>query len=264
MAGPYCGGCRRGCHRCRSYCNHYDGCLSVASNDVDRARRGNNRRSRGYRRYRRRRGYNLTVSVADPEVAQITGISLPGDAAVNGTTRVQDGTGVRVRVVGMDTADTGQVTIASIIVEATAERGTTDVNVSIDALGDESGNAYTVSGTEASQLTVGDASQPTTSTPTTTTTSGDSSTITGSPGQSPTRSGRLCDAGSGVRRVSRPASRPSPLRYSVSSGNSVIRRSVHPDGTSVTSSVGSRDRVGRANPRRRYRAFTRARAARPR
>ncbi len=115
--------------------------------------------------------YNLTVSLANPSAGNIEDVSLPGEPAVDEVT-YGDGA-VRVRVVGLDTADTGRITVMSVTVEATTNDGSSDIQVDVAALGDENGNEYDVAGTDDARLVVGQSNdQPPT---TTTSSSGDSS-----------------------------------------------------------------------------------------
>jgi plastocyanin len=110
--------------------------------------------------------YDLTVSLDDTGVATITDASVTGDgsSALSDVSVADDGSSVDVETALLDTADTGQVTVATITVE-TASEGATDLSLDVAELGDEDGTAYAVTATEGatlevSELMVGDSSSP--------------------------------------------------------------------------------------------------------
>jgi PKD repeat protein len=114
--------------------------------------------------------YTATLSLGDSSVGSITDVELKGDPAT-GTTNVDiadDGSSVTIDAALMNTADTGSVTVATVTVAGDAA-GSTDLSVSVDALGDEDANAYSVAGTNGASLTVtevvvGDFANPVTDT----------------------------------------------------------------------------------------------------
>jgi len=96
--------------------------------------------------------HNFTVSV-DPSVAEITDIQLAGNPSLSDVSFASDNSSVTSASSLADTADTGAVTIATVTVEGTAS-GTTGVDLTVNALGNESGNDYTVSSVNDATLTV--------------------------------------------------------------------------------------------------------------
>ncbi len=99
--------------------------------------------------------YNLTVALGNPDVAQLTSVSIPGEPAFDEVTYTDSGDRVQMRVVGLDTQDTGAVSIATLTVQATGE---TTLSLDVAAVGDEEGNAYTISDTTAGQIDITSAS----------------------------------------------------------------------------------------------------------
>lgn len=94
-----------------------------------------------------------TISVGDADVASIDEMELRGDPGVETIDVESDGSEVFVRAALMDTEDTGTVTIGTVTVEGTGE-GSSDVDLSVESLGDESGDPYDVGTTPGSSLTV--------------------------------------------------------------------------------------------------------------
>jgi len=142
---------------------------------------------------------DIEIAVNDSRVAAIGNVSVAGNPD---TVQTEDGDdSVRIGATGMDTADTGSVTVATVSVIGKAA-GTTDLDLTVAALGNESGSSYDVSGTNDGTLTVEGASTPTptpTQTPTPTPTPTQTPTATpdddddsdaGSDGGSDTYSGR--------------------------------------------------------------------------
>ena len=110
--------------------------------------------------------YSMTVAVDDPSVASISGVDLAGLAneELADVQLAEDGSSATIEAVLVDTSDTGSVTLGTVTVESAAE-GTTGVSLDVSELGDESGNAYTVTATsgatlEASTLVVGGSESP--------------------------------------------------------------------------------------------------------
>jgi hypothetical protein len=91
------------------------------------------------------------ITVVQSEHAEIVDFAFAGDPGVQNVT--SDGDTVRFEAAIMDTAQTGRVTIAEVTVRGTRE-GTTDLALSVDALGDEAGDPYDVGGTPDTALTV--------------------------------------------------------------------------------------------------------------
>ncbi|MFC5970385.1 CARDB domain-containing protein [Halomarina salina] len=96
---------------------------------------------------------DLDVAIGDTATAEIVGIDSPAtgfeDASVAG-----DGSSASIAAVGMDTADTGAVTVATVTVEGASVDSTT-LSVSSAVLGTEDGvETYDVTGTSDATLSV--------------------------------------------------------------------------------------------------------------
>lgn len=87
--------------------------------------------------------YDFTVST-DASVATITDIELGGDPGFPDVTYASDNSSVEVKAFGADTADTGPVTVATITVAGESE-GDATLDLSVSALGKESGQPYNLS-----------------------------------------------------------------------------------------------------------------------
>ncbi|MFC5136488.1 MULTISPECIES: hypothetical protein [Haloferacaceae] len=99
--------------------------------------------------------YDFTVDVEDSSVASITDVTAEGDPS-DQTTDVSiaaDGSSASVLAALADTNDTGSVTIATVTVSGDAE-GTSDIGLSVEALGTEGGESYTVTETTGASITV--------------------------------------------------------------------------------------------------------------
>lgn len=94
-----------------------------------------------------------TVAVDDTEIGTITDMSLNGDPGAETIDIADDGSEVFVRAALMDTDDSGSVTVGTVTVEG-AGPGTTDIDPTVDSLGDEDGDPYDVGTTPGSSLTV--------------------------------------------------------------------------------------------------------------
>ncbi|MBX0306061.1 hypothetical protein EGD98_20675 [Halomicroarcula sp. F24A] len=101
---------------------------------------------------------DLELTVADASVADITDVSVAGDPSTVRTTADNDST--RIAATGMDTADTGSVTVATVTL-AGESGGTSPLDLTVAAVGNESGSAYNVSGTTSGELTVEGEAKPT-------------------------------------------------------------------------------------------------------
>jgi len=99
--------------------------------------------------------FNATVSIAADADGTISDVSVhdsandtTSDASVSG-----DGSSASLNAAMVDTADTGSVTIGSVTVTAD-DPGMTTLDVSVSALGTETGQSYQVTGTTGASLTV--------------------------------------------------------------------------------------------------------------
>lgn len=101
---------------------------------------------------------DLELAVADPSVANITDVSVAGNPATVRTTGDSDST--RIAATGMDTANTGTVTVATVTLTGESA-GTTSLELTVAAVGNETGSAYNVSGTTSGELTVESETTPT-------------------------------------------------------------------------------------------------------
>ena len=109
---------------------------------------------------------DLELAVSDSQVANITDVSVAGNPETVRTNGGNDST--RIAATGMDTDDTGTVTVATVTLTGESA-GTSSLDLTVAAVGNESGSAYTPSGTTSGELTVEGGSTPTdTATPTST------------------------------------------------------------------------------------------------
>ncbi|WP_373188865.1 hypothetical protein [Halolamina sp.] len=99
--------------------------------------------------------YNFIVSIADPSVASISDVTVGGNPSEQTTdvSIADDGASTDVTAVLADTNDTGSVTIATVTIQGD-EGGTSDIGLTVDALGTESGESYTVTETAGASITV--------------------------------------------------------------------------------------------------------------
>ncbi|WP_135855058.1 hypothetical protein [Halorussus salinus] len=97
--------------------------------------------------------YTANVTLENPSIASITGVEVAGDPRIKDVNITDDDSSVRIDAALMNTTDTGSVTIATVTVEGDAT-GNSDVSLSIAELGDEDGNAYTVTETPDATLDV--------------------------------------------------------------------------------------------------------------
>lgn len=93
--------------------------------------------------------YELAVGLSDPSVASIADVELVGDPGLRTVSVADDGSRADLKAALLDTADAGDVTVARVTLSGVAP-GTTDVSVSVSALGAEDGSAYAVDGRSAS------------------------------------------------------------------------------------------------------------------
>lgn len=93
------------------------------------------------------------VLLSNNSVGQITNISLKGEPGLSNVTIADDGSSAYFDGALMDTPDSGSVTIATVTVRGNSA-GDTAVDLQIEALGNESGVAYTVTEVNSADLTV--------------------------------------------------------------------------------------------------------------
>ncbi|RDZ48170.1 hypothetical protein C5B86_03685 [Haloferax sp. Atlit-19N] len=100
--------------------------------------------------------YNLTVELDDASVGRIAEVATPDgtDPRLRDVSYDESRTVASVRVVGLDTDDTGSVAVATVTVETADATGDGALDVSVTALGDEVGNSYTVTDTSGLDLSV--------------------------------------------------------------------------------------------------------------
>jgi hypothetical protein len=98
--------------------------------------------------------YSLDVALSDPSVATITGVEFGGSPNLT-ESNVEAGS-ANVGAARADTADTGPVTVLTVTVRG-KQAGSTDLSVTVNALGDEQGIDYDVTGTSGASLTVSEA-----------------------------------------------------------------------------------------------------------
>jgi hypothetical protein len=110
--------------------------------------------------------YAMSISIGNASVANIDGITLEG-VNEESLTDVRYGPGdasITMEAVVLDTGDEGALSLGTLSVNG-VEEGTTDVSMSVDALGNEAGESYEVTGVtgaslEVSSLIVGDSAAP--------------------------------------------------------------------------------------------------------
>jgi hypothetical protein len=95
--------------------------------------------------------FDLAVRVANGTVADVESVAVSGSPGLVDREYDADDDEVRVVASGMDTGDSGPVDVATVTLEKVAD-GTTDVTLSVSALGDESGDDYDVTDTEGATI----------------------------------------------------------------------------------------------------------------
>ncbi len=95
--------------------------------------------------------FNATVSLNDSSVATIESVRYADSPAY--AKQPDGGASVQLAATGMNTLQSGPVELATVTVRA-ENPGTVGLSVSVAALGDENGSAYSVTGTEGRVLTV--------------------------------------------------------------------------------------------------------------
>jgi len=100
-------------------------------------------------------GYNFTVSVADPAVAGIVGISYPAWAAIHGNSSVP-GPQVWIKAIDLNNQvgiSTGKVLLCSVILQGKVD-GESPISVTVTKMDDDAGNVI-VPDIRESTITVG-------------------------------------------------------------------------------------------------------------
>jgi hypothetical protein len=121
------------------------------------------------------------LTVTDGTVANLTSVSVAGNPSTTATT--VDANSTHVVATGMDTADTGPVTVATVTVSGETV-ATSTLALTVSAIGDESGTAYDIQTVTDGELTVEES--VTTPTPTPTQTATPTPTPTPTPTATPT------------------------------------------------------------------------------
>jgi hypothetical protein len=98
---------------------------------------------------------DATVALADSSVASITDLTVSGatNSETTDVTIAADGSSATVESVLLDTNDDGPVSVVTVTVTGDAV-GSSDLSLTIDALGDESGTSYDVTDVTGASLTV--------------------------------------------------------------------------------------------------------------
>jgi hypothetical protein len=130
--------------------------------------------------------FDLAVGVANGTVADVASVAVSGSPRFVDREYDADDDEVRVVASGMDTSDSGTVDVVSVTLEKDAD-GTTDVTLSVSALGDESGDDYDVTDTGGATIH----QHVATETPTDTATATPTETATATPTSPP--SGNTAD-----------------------------------------------------------------------
>ena len=104
--------------------------------------------------------FDLTVSTDDIGIASITDATIVAENGGEGSTDVTiagDGSSAQLQAYARDTADTGSVTVATVTLSG-VETGATTVDLSVTAIGDESGINYGVASATGANVEVQPAS----------------------------------------------------------------------------------------------------------
>ncbi|WP_121304031.1 hypothetical protein [Haloarcula quadrata] len=129
---------------------------------------------------------DLDIASTNDSVATVSNTSVAGNPETVQSS--EEANGVRIAATGMDTADSGSTSVVSVTLTGKAA-GTSDVDLTVAAVGDESGTAYNVTSVRDGTLTVKSGENATetptptptaTETPTETPTEEDSSSSGGS------------------------------------------------------------------------------------
>ncbi|RLM32590.1 hypothetical protein [Haloarcula sp. Atlit-120R] len=117
---------------------------------------------------------DLDIASTNGSVATVSNTSVAGNPET--VQSAEEANGVRIAATGMDTADSGSISVVSVTLTGKAV-GTSDVDLTVAAVGDESGTAYNVTSVRDGTLTV-ESGENTTETPTRTPTSTETPTET--------------------------------------------------------------------------------------
>ncbi|AJF27941.1 hypothetical protein SG26_19445 (plasmid) [Haloarcula sp. CBA1115] len=139
---------------------------------------------------------DLDIASTNGSVATVSNTSVAGNPET--VQSAEEANGVRIAATGMDTADSGSISVVSVTLTGEAA-GTSDVDLTVAAVGDESGTAYNVTSVRDGTLTVesGDNTAATpTETPTPTPTETETPTSTETPTETPTEEDSSSSSGS--------------------------------------------------------------------
>ncbi|AJF24401.1 hypothetical protein SG26_01030 [Haloarcula sp. CBA1115] len=117
---------------------------------------------------------DLDIASTNDSVATVSNTSVAGKPET--VQSAEEANGVRIAATGMDTADSSSTSVVSVTLTAEAV-GTSDVDLTVAAVGDESGTAYNVTSVRDGTLTV-ESGGNTTETPTPTPTATETPTET--------------------------------------------------------------------------------------
>ncbi|WP_420183051.1 hypothetical protein ACNO8S_19810 (plasmid) [Haloarcula sp. KBTZ06] len=129
---------------------------------------------------------DLDIASTNDSVATVSNTSVAGKPET--VQSAEEANGVRIAATGMDTADSGSTSVVSVTLTGKAV-GTSDVGLTVAAVGDESGTAYNVTSARDGTLTV-ESGENTTETPTPT------PTATETPTETPTEEDSSSSGGS--------------------------------------------------------------------
>ncbi|AUG49388.1 hypothetical protein BVU17_17510 (plasmid) [Haloarcula taiwanensis] len=94
---------------------------------------------------------DLDIASTNDSVATVSNTSVAGNPETVQSS--EEANGVRIAATGMDTADSGSTSVVSVTLTGKAA-GTSDVDLTVAAVGDESGTAYNVTSVRDGTLTV--------------------------------------------------------------------------------------------------------------
>jgi len=112
--------------------------------------------------------FDISISITDNSVVGIENHTVSGNPALANAEYQNDNTSLRVTASGLNTIDRGEVTIVQVTIRGT-HVGTTQVNMSVTALGNESGDRYDIGEVRPATVSV-ESESGTSPTPTSTTT----------------------------------------------------------------------------------------------
>jgi len=135
---------------------------------------------------------DLDIASTNGSVATVSNTSVAGNPET--VQSVEEANGVRIAATGMDTADSGSISVVSVTLTGKAA-GTSDVDLTVAAVGDESGTAYNVTSVRDGTLTV-ESGENATETPTPTPTETETPISTETPTETPTEEDSSSSGGS--------------------------------------------------------------------